>query len=163
MQDVQAKLDEIVRTVSSARALPLSASCVVNREELLGLLGDLRKLVPQSLRQAQRVLHDAEGVVADAQEQAEQILAEAEAERAEMLTQTSVHGAATRAADRLTLQAQATAETMRAEVDDYVDAKLAHFEIVLTKTLESVARGREKLAGRTDLGELDDEQTRFPG
>jgi hypothetical protein len=39
---------------------------------------------------------------------------------------------------------------MRSEVDDYVDAKLANFEIVLNKTLAAVLRGREKLSTRQD-------------
>ena len=34
---------------------------------------------------------------------------------------------------------------MRGEVDDYVDTKLANFEVVLDKTLAAVHRGREKL------------------
>jgi hypothetical protein len=43
---------------------------------------------------------------------------------------------------------------MRMEVDDYVDTKLANFEIVLNKTLAAVLRGREKLHGRHDMEEL---------
>ena len=164
MDEVQVKVDQIVRVVESARAMPLSASCVVNRDELLGLLRDLRTLVPQSLRQAQRVLRDAEEVVAEAQEQADAILEEAQAERAEMLTDTAVYAEGVRVADRMAQEAAAQSESMRAEVDDYVDAKLANFEIVLTKTLASVARGRQKLAGRNEFGEFDDaDETRFPG
>ena len=41
---------------------------------------------------------------------------------------------------------------MRAEVDDYVDTKLANFEVVLDKTLAAVNRGRDKLRGRTAHG-----------
>ena len=40
------------------------------------------------------------------------------------------------------------------EVEDYVDAKLANFEIVLSKTLSAVERGREKLSGRHELERL---------
>jgi hypothetical protein len=36
--DVQKKLDEIVDAVGNARSMPMSASCVVNRSELLSLL-----------------------------------------------------------------------------------------------------------------------------
>ena len=43
---------------------------------------------------------------------------------------------------------------MRQEVDDYVDAKLANFEIVLNKTLAAVQRGREKLQGRGEMEQL---------
>jgi hypothetical protein len=34
---------------------------------------------------------------------------------------------------------------MRKETDDYIDAKLATFEITLHKTLQTVDRGRERL------------------
>ena len=52
---------------------------------------------------------------------------------------------------------------MREEVDDYVDTKLANFEVVLDKTLSAVQRGREKLRGRTaheDLAGSEDRPMR---
>ena len=45
---------------------------------------------------------------------------------------------------------------MRREVDDYVDTKLANFEVVLTRTLGAVERGRDKLRGRREVDDLDD-------
>ena len=45
-------------------------------------------------------------------------------------------------------QADADAARMRREVDDYVDGKLASFEIALTKTITAVQRGREKIRDR---------------
>jgi hypothetical protein len=48
------------------------------------------------------------------------------------------------------------------EAEDYVDAKLANFEIVLQKTLAAVARGRESLRGRLEAAEqaaVDDSDT----
>jgi len=51
-------------------------------------------------------------------------------------------------------EATTKAAEMRAEVDDYVDRKLANFEIMLAKTLKSVERGRAKLAGRNELAEI---------
>jgi hypothetical protein len=44
--------------------------------------------------------------------------------------------------------ARTQAEAMRLQTEDYVDAKLANFEVVLHKTLSAVERGREKLRGR---------------
>ena len=40
--DVQKKLDEIVEAVGNARSMPMSASCVVNRAELLAMLEEVR-------------------------------------------------------------------------------------------------------------------------
>jgi len=63
-------------------------------------------------------------------------------------------------ADRILAEARQEAEEIRAEADDYVDSKLANFEVVLTKTLGSVGRGREKLLGTgpgTDENGYEDE------
>ena len=43
---------------------------------------------------------------------------------------------------------------LRRETDDYVDQRLASFELTLSKTLAAVQRGRERLHGRSDLDEL---------
>src|SRR5205085_9263531 len=60
-------------------------------------------------------------------------------------------------------EARREAEEIRAEADDYVDSKLANFEVVLTKTIGSVDRGREKLLGRgPGLDEQGYEDTEAP-
>ena len=82
-----------------------------------------------------------------------------------MVATTDVVAAAQAEADALREQAREAAEAMRIEVEDYVDAKLANFEIVLGKTLEAVERGRQKLAGRHELDALreDEDDTPLPG
>jgi cell division septum initiation protein DivIVA len=158
VDSVQSKLDEITATLESARAMPMSASCVVNRGDLLGLLGELRALLPEAMTQARTVLQDKDGVLADGRREAARIIAQAREERIRMLSEQEVYVEAQTEADRLLWEAQASAEAMRAEVDDYVDGKLANFEIVLTKTLKSVERGRAKLAGRNELAEIVDQR-----
>ena len=157
MEDVQTKLAEITRLVESARAMPMSASCVVNRAELLELLADLGALLPEAMTRAQSVLQDKDSVVAEGRAEAERIIAEARAEQARMLTEYEVYAAAVEESERLTTEAQAAATAMRTEVEDYVDGKLANFEIVLAKTLRAVERGRMRLAGRDELAELQDD------
>jgi len=156
VNDVQAKLAEITALVEGARAMPMSASCVLNRGELSGLLGELEALLPHELERAQEVLGDKRGVVEQGRAEARRLLEQARAERRRLLSRTQVYAEAEREAKRLLGQAQADADAVREEVEDYVDAKLATFEVVLTKTLAAVERGREKLAGRTELDELAD-------
>lgn len=48
--DVQNRVDEIIGVVESARSMPMSASCVVNRAELVALLRELREGCPPSSR-----------------------------------------------------------------------------------------------------------------
>ncbi|MGV9993239.1 cell division initiation protein [Streptomyces sp. NPDC003374] len=145
--DVQKKLDEIVAAVSSARSMPMSASCVINRAELLALLDEVRQALPGSLAQAQELIGDREQMVEEARREAERIIESAHAERGSLISGTEIARRSQAEADRILAEARAEAEEVRAEADDYVDSKLANFEVVLTKTLGSVGRGREKLLG----------------
>ncbi|MEU5743187.1 cell division initiation protein [Streptomyces tendae] len=145
--DVQNKLDEITAMVSGARAMPMSASCVVNRAELLSMLEELRAELPGSLAQAQELIGDREQMVAQARQEADRIIESAHAERGSLIADTEVARRSQAEADRILAEARQEAEEVRAEADDYVDSKLANFEVVLTKTLGSVGRGREKLLG----------------
>ncbi|MEU3733278.1 cell division initiation protein [Streptomyces sp. NPDC033538] len=145
--DVQKKLDEITAMVSGARAMPMSASCVINRAELLSMLEELRAELPGSLAQAQELIGDREQMVAQARQEADRIIEGAHAERGSLIADTEVARRSQAEADRILGEARQEAEEVRAEADDYVDSKLANFEVVLTKTLGSVGRGREKLLG----------------
>ncbi|MFJ4787009.1 ATP synthase F0 subunit B [Streptomyces sp. NPDC088794] len=145
--DVQKKLDEIVASVSGARSMPMSASCVVNRAELLAQLEELRQALPGSLAQAQELIGDRDHMVESARQEAEQIIQHAHAQRGSLISDTEIARRSQAEADRILDEARKEAEDVRAEADDYVDSKLANFEVVLTKTLGSVGRGREKLLG----------------
>ncbi|MFD5695341.1 ATP synthase F0 subunit B [Streptomyces rubiginosohelvolus] len=146
--DVQKKLDEIVEAVGSARSMPMSASCVVNRAELLAMLEEVRQALPGSLAQAQELLGGQEQFAEQARQEAERIIESAHAQRASLISETEIARQSQSEADRILSEARREAEEVRAEADDYVDSKLANFEVVLTKTIGSVDRGREKLLGR---------------
>jgi hypothetical protein len=51
-------------------------------------------------------------------------------------------------------EARQESQRLRLEAEDYADQKLAQFEVVLERTLKTVASGRQKLSG---LPERDDE------
>lgn len=148
--DVHEKLDELSSLVEEARSMPMSASCIVNRAELLGLLEELRELLPEEFRHAQLLLDDREAVVEEGRREAQRVIAEAEVQRDLLTSENAVMAAAEVRAEEIRLAAVEEAQTMRAEVDDYVDSKLANFEVVLDKTMAAVHRGRDKLRGRTD-------------
>ena len=156
MDELHSKLSEIVALVEGARAMPMSASCVVNRAELLERRGDLEAMLPDTINKAQELLGNKRGVVDEGRREAAQIVADAQEERRRLLEATEVHKEATAEAERLLDEARTSADAMRVEVEDYVDAKLANVEIVLTKTLSAVERGRQKLSGRHELERLSE-------
>lgn len=146
--DVQKKLDEIVEAVGNARSMPMSASCVVNRAELLAMLEEVRQALPGSLAQAQELIGGRDQMVEHARQEAQRIIEAAHSERGSLISDTQIARQSQDEADRILADARRDAEEIRAEADDYVDSKLANFEVVLNKTIGSVDRGREKLLGR---------------
>jgi cell division septum initiation protein DivIVA len=146
--DISSKLDELTGLVESARAMPMSASCIINRAEVLEAIEDLRDALPNELTVARGVLSDRSAVVDEGRVEAQRIIEQAEAERTQLLSRTEVVKEATREAERLIAAARTDTDRMRAEIDDYVDAKLANFEIILRRTLDAVEHGRDKIQGR---------------
>ena len=155
--DLEGVLDHLCTVVEQARAVPMSASCVLNRDEVLTLVDDARASLPSALARAERVLRERDALLARATEQADEVVHQARQEQDRLVEATAVFTRAQDEADRLLSSARADAEAMRLQTEDYVDAKLANFEVVLAKTLASVERGRSRLSGRTDLDALRSE------
>lgn len=160
--DVHDKLDELTAIVEDARSMPMSASCIINRGEVLELLEEIRSLLPEEFRHAQMLLADRESVVDEGRREAKRLIGRAEQERLALTSDTEVVAEARRQAERILREASEEARAMRREVDDYVDTKLANFEVVLDKTLAAVNRGREKLRGRTAHEDLSEPEPEGP-
>jgi hypothetical protein len=154
--ELKDKIDEIVVQIETARAMPMSASCIVNRSQLLAMLDEVRDLIPAEVQRAESLLHERDDVVEAGRREAEEIIAAAHAERERLIAETEVHREAVAESERVLQVADNEARQMRQEVDDYVDTKLANFEIVLNKTLTAVLRGREKLQGRHEMEQLSE-------
>ena len=152
--DIHDSLDELAGLVEGARSVPMSASCVVNRAEVLALVDRIRSSLPATLQEADGLLSRREGVLADARDEAKAIIDAAHDERMRLVSDTEVLAQASLEGRRIVAGAEQEAAQMRQEIDDYVDAKLANFEIVLAKTSEAVRKGREKIAGRRAVDEL---------
>jgi F0F1-type ATP synthase membrane subunit b/b' len=152
--DVEGLLATLERIAGEARSMPLSSSVMVNRAELLALLRQLRESMPDELDRARWVVREQEGILEHARDDAEEILIEARAEHDRLVSEQQVVRSAQEEAERIIDAAHGTARQMRLEAEDYVDAKLANFEVVLHKTLTAVERGRERLRGRLEVDEL---------
>ncbi len=152
--DVEAKLHQLEVMLAEAKSVPLSTSIMLNRAEIDGLVTDLRNALPEELRQARWILKKRDELLERARREASKLVQEAEAERTRLVSRTEVVQSANREADRILDEATEQAHQIRLEVEDYVDAKLANFEVVLQKTLGAVERGRQKLRGRLASDEL---------
>jgi vacuolar-type H+-ATPase subunit H len=156
--DVEAKLHQLERLVTEAKAVPLSASIMLNRAEIDGVVGDLRDALPDELTQARWVIKERDDILEHARNDAERLVADARKERDRLVSMQEVVRESEEQADQVLTDAREHARRIRLEAEDYVDAKLANFEVVLNKTLGAVERGRAKLRGGLDTDQLSDDE-----
>ena len=156
--DVRAKLAEIRRVVEQARSMPMSASAVVNRAEMLELLDELKAEMDRAFSESDRLQRERDEVIEEGRREAERIVGDAHNERDRLVSDTELYRIAQRQADELLEEARRDADGLRQETDHYVDEKLANFEITLERTIEAVKRGRERLAVRSALDSLTEDE-----
>ena len=154
--DVEGLLDELVEVVEHAKSMPLSSSAIISREEVLDLAERARRALPGELLASRRMLRDLDGLRARAQQEADQIVDEGRAQAANLVQRTEVVRQARHQAERIVLDAEAEARRVRHDADDYVDRKLAAFEIVLDRTIRTVQAGRERLTAPPAMPEADE-------
>ena len=144
------KLNTAIAIVEEARGVPLSASCVVHRGEMLEILEGARDLLPADLSGAEDIITQRDHIIEEGRVSAESMVATAREDVARMVEQTSIVQAARDEAQRILDEARDIAEDERREVEAYIDGRLATLEVILNKTMEAVARGRERLEGADD-------------
>ena len=136
--DAHEAVRQIRRALGDARPMPMSASVLVNRQRLLALVDQLERALPNTVPTGSDGHHGTGP----------------RAERERLIDETDIVRAAHRQADEVLAEARTEAVELRRETDDYVDTQLANLQIALTKTLDAVNRGRDRLHGRSDLGNL---------
>ena len=141
--------EELIRraidVVVGAKAMPLSASVLVSREELLGVLHAALDRLPDELRQARWLLREKEEFLAEREREAEALMADVRAQAEHMVSRSEVVRQANMVAQSILDDANDEARRLRHEAEDYCDQKLAGMEIVLERITKTVRAGREKL------------------
>ncbi len=148
MTDLQQELASLRETVRTARSMPMSASAVVNRAELLEALERVEAAYAAASAESRTLVAHRDAVLAEGEQSASEILREARMERDRLASDTEVFRVAQHQAEELLVTARTEAEALRKDADAYVEGRLANFEHSLERTLTEVRRGISNLSGR---------------
>ena len=147
----EAKLAKLRELIANARSMPMSASCVVNRHDVLAAIDDVIDNLPDEIAEAQEVIENSRDAVAAGEAEAERITEQAKEEAAQLATETEVIKVAEAKAAEIVAKAEADAAALRREADAFVDSRMASFESVLARTASQVKTARTRLAERSKL------------
>lgn len=143
--DLQYLIDRLETLVRAARRMPMMSKIMMDEQELVDLVDQMRTVLPEEIRYAKHVLREKEQILADAQAQADDILRTAREQADLMIQREGLLKEARAQADKMIQEAQAEAERVSVGADNYTRQVLTELEETLVRQTASVRKGLESL------------------
>ncbi|NJP40944.1 ATP synthase F0 subunit B [Oscillospiraceae bacterium HV4-5-C5C] len=143
--DLYELIDRLENQVLQAKTIPFSGNCMVDREELLVLIGMLRDNLPVEIKQARWLLQQNRQVVAEARKDADNLLRQAEKRVAAMIDEHEITLQARQVAAQTLEKANQSARQIRQGSLDYANKRLSELEEQLTTMLVTIQKNKKEL------------------
>jgi hypothetical protein len=153
--DILYLVDRLEELVGIGKRVPFSGRVMVEEEEFLALVDQLRVAVPSEIRQAQRIIKERERIVGEAQEEAAKILETARLRAEYIVSQQGVLNEARQKSEQLLKQVEAEHKRSLGEIDVYALRQFGLVEEAMRRGLEIVRQALEDAAA--DLNEAKEQ------
>ena len=154
-EDLLRILDELAELISSARSMPMSASAIVNRENALHLIDRARDAVPSAVRRAEKIVADADAVLAEGRAESERLVQYAQEESERLVAGENIVRMAEDRAREIVSEAKRSAASLREGADDYVASSLDELAHLISDLSRRTDAGRRKIAERRGVDVTD--------
>jgi hypothetical protein len=144
--DAEQLLRRAIDVIANAPTMPLSSSPRIDRDEIIELLDEALHRLPEEMRQARWMIKERQEFVNKTRREADELLEAARVQAERMVQRTEVVRAAEARARQLNEAAESDARRLRHETEDFLDQRLASFEILLDKLNKTVHAGRARLS-----------------
>ncbi|MBA2598054.1 MAG: ATPase [Chloroflexota bacterium] len=136
--DVLVLLDRLEELVGVGRRFPLSTRVMVEEEEFLGLLDQIRGAVPREIRQAQRVVEERSDIITSAQQEAAKILDTARSQAEYIISEQGVSNEARQRGEEYLRQVELDKQRSMGQIDDYALNQIGKVEEAIQDGLNLV-------------------------
>jgi vacuolar-type H+-ATPase subunit H len=143
--DLQYLIDRLETLVRAARRMPMMSKIMMDEQELVDLIDQMRTVLPEEIRYAKHVLREKEQILADAPAQADDILRTAREQADLMIQREGLLKEARTQAEGMIHTAQEEAERISVGADNYARQVLTELEESLIRQTASVRKGLESL------------------
>ena len=138
-------LEDLESIVVNASKMPFTNKKVVDEEELLAIVDELKGAMPDEVEQARKVLAELDKIIADAQRHADSMVAQAKDYIAKLTEESEIVRQSQEHANQIIQNANHSSEDLRNSSVTYAGQVLQYVESTLEKTLASVRQNREGL------------------
>lgn len=170
--DVNRLLDMLYQRIEEAKSPTLKPSMsMVERDEMLDLLDELRAQLPVEIKRAQELLAARDKFVEEAKRDVERMMRQAELEAKAKVSESEILYAAKEKARQIVARAEDRSRQLYQVANDYAEDALARTEEAVQAALDEVKQSRirfrsasaaamqeqrDKLDGKNEAGETEE-------
>lgn len=138
-------LEDLESLVMNASKMPFTNKRLVEEEEILQIIDELKEAMPDELEQSKKVLAEKDKIIADAQRHADSMVAQAKDYIAKLTEESELVRQAQEHANEIILNANQSSDELKSSSITYAGDVLKYVETTLDKTLTSIKANRESL------------------
>src|SRR5512137_151469 len=118
--DILHLVDRLEELFNDSRAIPLTHNVIVDEDQMLALIDQMRVAIPDEVKKAQQLLVQRDRIVAQAQEESGRIIKIAKKKETEIENQDNIADMAKHHTEQILAKTQAYADKARIDADNYV-------------------------------------------
>lgn len=143
--EILAILETLEDVVEKSMPLPFSGRCLVDKEEILEIIKEIRLKLPDDIKQAKWVKEERQRILLEAQKEANNVVKDAEGKISSLVDEHEITKKAYEQANEIIANAQKNAREIRLGTRQYADSILNKVEQILKDTLEVIDTNRNEL------------------
>jgi len=155
LSDISHLIDRLERILADSMRVPLSAYLVINEDDFLDVIDQMRTAIPQQIKDGERLQRERERIVAQAEEESQRVLQAARAKADTLVEDHQLSHDAEARADTILERARKEAEVLKADANEYargvlrsldgqldaVEAQIANLLVIVRNGLDTLTEG----------------------
>lgn len=130
-------VDELEDLVETASQIPLTGKVMVDRQEFMEILNDIKAQMPGEISQAQKIYQDKDNIINGAHDEADKILSAARSHAEKVIDENELVIQAKDKAEQILTQANKESNEIRERVRDYADSLLENTQSNLAEIIKN--------------------------
>lgn len=135
-------IDLLEDKVEQSKTIPLLNRALIDREEILADIEELRLNIPEDMKQARLIKDERKRILAEAQAEADEIIKNAKIKTEKLIDEHEITKKAYEQANQIISSAQKNARELRMGARQYVDSLFAETDAKLTKAQSIIRKAR---------------------
>lgn len=143
--NIQSLLDYLEAELQKGSSMPLTGKTLIDQDKCLDILEEIRRALPDAIKEADRIVEDKQRILIDAEKEAELLIQETHVHMKSLVNENEITQRAYQQSEELVGNAQRNAREIRLGASAYADDILSELEDYVKNQLVIVQQNRQEL------------------